>query len=62
MYTVRTSIEDNEIMETAQKYRMLAAASTDKWEPRQAKKCSEKDASVRISIDQIDHIMQNNIQ
>ena len=49
MYASRTSIEDNKIMETTKKGRILAAVSTDKLEPWSANKYSEKDALVKNS-------------
>ena len=46
MHAIIPSIEDNEMMNTAHKGRMLAAVSTEKLEQWSANKCSEKDASV----------------
>ena len=42
MHTARTSIENNERMETVSKDRMLDTVSADNWEPWSANKCSEK--------------------
>ena len=49
MHLVRTSIKDNEIMNTARKVHMLEAVSTEKREPWSANKFSKKDASIENS-------------
>ena len=49
MHVVRTSIKDNERMETARKCCMLVSVLTLKLEPWSDNKCSEKDAAVENS-------------
>ena len=46
MFAVKTSIEDNEIIDTAHKSPMLAEVLTYKREPWSDNKYREKDASV----------------